>query len=149
MAEATTAPQEEVGLDLDEGRPLTFRLRGQTFGIRRVSPAAYAGALRALDETEKGDSSKLEDIWAAQLDFCELGVAPAENGHAGVEEFKALRELEFDGIEVRDIRPLMRFLMEVYTGRPTASGEDSSSGPGSSGPSSKAAPGSPGVVRPS
>lgn len=143
-------PIEEVGLDLDAGRPESFKLRDHTFGIRRVSPKAYAAALRALDEVEKRADAKLEDIWDAQLDFIELGIAPEpENGHAGIDEFKAIRAQEYDGIEVRDIRPTMRFLMEVYTGRPTQSGEDSSTGPGSSEPSSKAEPGSPGVVRPS
>lgn len=141
-------PVEEVGLDLDAGRPDSIKLREQTFGIRRVSPMAYAGALRKLDEVEKRADAKLEDIWEAQLDFIQLGIDPEpQNGHAGLAEFKAIRAQEFDGIEVRDIRPTMRFLMEVYTGRPTQSGEDSSTGPGSSEPSSKAAPGSPGVVR--
>ena len=145
-----TAPPEEVGVDLDTGRPSTFRLRDEVFTIRRVAPRTYAAALHALDEREKGTDTKLEDIWDAQLDFIEHALTPkSENGHAGLDRFKELRALEYDGIEVRDIRPTMRFIMEVLTGRPTQSPEDSSTGPGSSAPSSKAAPTSAGVVRPS
>jgi hypothetical protein len=150
MADTPTVPQEEVGLDLDAGRPSTFRLRGEVYAVRRVSPIAYAAALRTLDETEKAADATLEDIWGAQLDFIEVGLEESSsNGHMGLDRFRELRALEHGGIEVRDIRPLMRYLMEVYTGRPTQSGEDSSTGPGSSAPSSKAAPGSLGVVRPS
>lgn len=147
---ADAVHQEEVGLDLDAGRPASFRLRGEVFGVERVSPIAYAAALRALDEVEKAESATLEDIWNAQLDFIQVGIEESpSNGHVGLARFLELRALERGGLEVRDIRPLMRFLMEVYTGRPTQSGEDSSSGPGSSAPSSKAEPGSQGVVRPS
>jgi hypothetical protein len=150
MTEVTAPPAEEVGLDLDEGRPSTFRLRGEVFSIRHVAPRTYAKALRSLDEREKGAESSLETIWEAQLDFIAHALVPkSENGHAGLDRFDELRQLDYDGIEVRDIRPTMRFIMEVLTGRPTQSPEDSSSGPGSSAHSSKAAPTSPGVVRPS
>ena len=145
----TDSPAEAVGLDLDEGRPGTFRLRGEVFEIRHVSPKAYAGALRALDEKEKIDGATLEQLWDAQLDFIEHSVEPEpKNGHATLERFKELRALDYDGIESRDIRPTMRFVMEVHTGRPTESASASGSGPGSSAASSKDEPGSAGVVRP-
>jgi len=141
---------EVVDLDLDAERPSTFRMRGEVYAIRRVSPRRYAEELRKLDAVEKADDSTLEDIWDAQLDFIELSIDPApENGHAPVESFRLARAAEFGGLEVRDLRPTMRFIQEVHTGRPTRSPEDSSPGPGSSEPSSTDESGLVEVVRPS
>jgi len=150
MTDEVTTPVGEVDLDLDAERPNTFRLRGEVYAIRRVSPKRYAEELRKLDEVEKATDSTLEQIWDAQLDFIELSIDPSpSNGHAPVEAFRSTRHAEFGGLEVRDIRPTMRFIQEVHTGRPTVSPEDSSPGPGSSEPSSTDESGLVEVVRPS
>lgn len=142
MSDTPTAAPD---VNLDEDRPASFQLRGEQYAIRRVAPKRYATALRALDEVEKSDASLLEDLWEAQLDFIATSIDPADGG---LERFAAVREREYDGLEVRDIRKLLRWIQEVHTGRPMPSGEASSPGPGSSEASSKAESGPVEVVRP-
>lgn len=175
----TDVMHEQVDLDLDEERPARFRLQGEVFTLKQLSYRAFAAADRAfmkrlatIDEAadeatkriqEAEDAAEVDDSepqidpadiaaqerhWAEQLDaFAEF--VQANIVETDYDKFIALRDREEHGIQQRDMHRLRRWLWEAQLGRPLASPEASSPGPGSSEASSRDESGSPVVVRPS
>lgn len=120
--------------DQDRGEPLnederTFRLRGQVFTLKpRVRPEVLIPASLVTTASSIGeDVANIDEMLKAFL-----------NGDDAA-RYEELRAREDDPIEYRELLAIVRWAVEVSTGRPTEQPAPSGSGAGESGTGSTAA----------
>lgn len=178
MSEATYAPVD-LDLDAERPASFrmqgeVFRLAQLSYRAFAAADRQFMDRLAFINEAADRDEAELkakveeaeaagetydpedDDIanerqnqrWAEQLDAFADFVA-ANIVADDVPKFTGMREREQHGIQQRDMHTLRRWLWEAQLGRPLASGEASSPGPGSNGASSRVESGSAAVARPS
>lgn len=105
-----------------------FQIGGQVFRARASVRPELLAPYESLDENTSASDALviIDDLLVAMIE-------PNDDAHA---RYRTLREREEDAVGMEDLQELVKWLMEVQTGRPTEQPGGSSAGPGTPGTTS-------------